>query len=133
MKRRTIIVAAAGVAGILVVAVVLVGMTANRSMKDIERDFALVTTVDLRGIPDGIYTGSSGLLPVYARCRVRISEGKIVDIVLEQQRSGPGYTAQETVERILDAQSPLVDAVSGATTSSKSIMVAVWRALGGQN
>ena len=41
----------------------------------------------------------------------------------------PGYEALATTERIEAAQSPRVEAVSGATSSSRSIMVATYRAL----
>ncbi|MGB7055012.1 MAG: FMN-binding protein [bacterium] len=52
---------------------------------------------------------------------------------MTEQRSGPGYEALETIDRIIGAQSPNVDVVSGATGSSKSIMIAVQNALTRKN
>ena len=42
---------------------------------------------------------------------------------------GPQYDAKDMTNRIVAAQSPKTDAVSGATGSSKVIMIAVYDAL----
>jgi len=45
------------------------------------------------------------------------------------QHCGPGYEAKEVLDRIVAAQSPQVDVVTGATGSSRCLMAAVHRAL----
>ena len=46
-----------------------------------------------------------------------------------KQDCGPGYEALDTIDRIIEAQSPKVDTTSGATGSSLCIQAAVYRAL----
>jgi len=56
----------------------------------------------------------------------------IVATDMLEQQSGPGYGALEILDRIVEGQSPRVDVVSGASGSSKAIMIAVYRALSGE-
>ncbi len=88
-----------------------------------------VEQVDLARVPDGSYEGEFGDFLVKAKARVKVAAGRIESVEIVEQRCGPGYEAKETVDRILAAQSPVVDAVSGATGSSRCIMAAVARAL----
>lgn len=85
--------------------------------------------VDLAGVPDGSYEGEFGDFLVHVKARVKVAAGRIESVEIVDQRCGPGYEAKETVDRILAAQSPVVDVVSGATGSSRCIMAAVYRAL----
>lgn len=88
-----------------------------------------VGTVDLQQIEDGVYPGNFGDFLVSVTLDVTVSDNRITDIEIVEQHCGPGYNAEETVDRILEAQSPYVDAVSGATGSSRCIMIAVYKAL----
>jgi uncharacterized protein with FMN-binding domain len=88
-----------------------------------------VEHVDLSRIGDGVYSGSYGDFLVSVSLDVTVRDGSISDIEITDQRCGPGYDARETIDRIIGAQSPLVDAVSGATGSSRCIMISVYRAL----
>ncbi len=88
-----------------------------------------IETVDLQQIEDGVYTGSFGDFLLLVTLDVTVSFNRITDIDILEQRCGPGYDASETVDLILEAQSPCVDAVSGATSSSRCIMIAVYKAL----
>ena len=90
---------------------------------------AKVEHVDLARVPDGSYEGEFGDFLVRVKARVKVAGGRIEAVEIVEQHSGPGYEAKETVDRILAAQSPVVDVVSGATGSSKCIMAAVSRAL----
>ncbi|MEO0085722.1 MAG: FMN-binding protein [candidate division WOR-3 bacterium] len=90
---------------------------------------APIADVDLSRLEDGVYTGSFGEFLVSVTARVKVEAHRIVSIELVDQRSGPGYEAKETVDRIIAAQSPKVDAVTGATGSSRCIMAAVYQAL----
>ncbi|MDO5695799.1 MAG: FMN-binding protein [Eubacteriales bacterium] len=87
--------------------------------------------LNLNALMDGVYHGSAtgyeGLITV----RVTVKDGKIVDIAVEKHNETSGYAEKGfgVIARILAAQSPNVDAVSGATVTSNAIMVAVYNAL----
>ena len=94
-------------------------------------DSAVIEDVDLTLIEDGVYPGEFGEFLVDVKLEVTVKDHEITAIEITEQRAGPGYEALETVDRIIEAQSPNVDVVSGATGSSKSIMIAVEKALTG--
>lgn len=92
-------------------------------------DSAVIEDVDLTQIEDGVYAGEFGEFLVDVKLEVTVMDHEITGIEIIEQRAGPGYEALETIDRIIEAQSPNVDVVSGATGSSKSIMIAVQKAL----
>jgi len=82
-------------------------------------------------LADGVYEGSYRHGPNRAKVRVKISQGKIVDIeLIKHFASWKGDKANDIIpQRIIAEQSTAVDAVSGATNSSRVIMNAVQKAL----
>ena len=80
---------------------------------------------------DGTYTGSGMGYNDNITVKVTVSGGKITDIaIVSSDDDEPYFTnARAVVARILSAQTTNVDAVSGATYSSKGIMAAVSDAL----
>jgi len=80
---------------------------------------------------DGNYEGSARSWPNSAKVRVAVSGGKIVRIeLLSHFSSWVGNRAETTVPaRIIERQSTDVDAVTGATNSSRVIMNAVQNAV----
>ena len=88
-----------------------------------------IETIALLLVADGVYPGSFGDFLVSVTLDVTVSDNRITDINIVEQHCGPGYNAEETLDLILEAQSPCVDAVSGATGSSRCIMIAVYKAL----
>ena len=94
-------------------------------------DSTVIEDVNLTQIEDGVYAGEFGEFLVHVKLEVTVMDHQITGIEVIEQKCGPGYEALETVDRIVDAQSPKVDVVSGATGSSKSIMIAVQNALTG--
>jgi uncharacterized protein with FMN-binding domain len=95
----------------------------------IEAENAKVSKVDLSKISDGNYSGSYGDFVVFASVEVAVRNHRIEKITIKDQKCGKGYEALATIDRIIKAQSPKVDAIAGASSSSRSIMVAVFRAL----
>lgn len=89
------------------------------------------TTVEQEKLVDGLYEGrySHGLNS--AIVKVTISEGKIVDIeVVRHFASWKGDRANDIIpQKIIAEQSTDVDAVSGATNSSRVLMNAVQKAV----
>lgn len=95
----------------------------------IEAEEAKIMKVDLMKVADGVYSGSYGNFVVSAKVDVAVKNHRIANITVVDQDCGPGYNAFETISRIIKAQSPKVDVVTGASSSSRTIMVAVYRAL----
>jgi len=87
----------------------------------------------IAGLSDGVYSGTGTGLRGETQVDVTVKGGKITDIaVVSYQDDQEFFTRAESgvVAAILSAQDPDVDAVSGATYSSNSIMEAVASALG---
>jgi uncharacterized protein with FMN-binding domain len=87
---------------------------------------------DLILLKDGIYRGICDLsgTPVKVTLDVTLQNHKIVDIkIIEHLRSPIGKKAENIIEQIIETQKLNIDAVSGATASSKAILKAVENAL----
>jgi uncharacterized protein with FMN-binding domain len=82
-------------------------------------------------IADGVYEGNYSSWPNSATVRVSVKDGRIMDVVIVRHvASWIGKKAEPVIPaRIIEAQSTRVDAVSGATNSSRVIMNAVQDAL----
>jgi uncharacterized protein with FMN-binding domain len=82
-------------------------------------------------LEDGVYEGSYSSWPNSARVKVTVKEGTITDVVLIRHwASWVGKKAEPIIPlRIIEKQSANVDAVTGATNSSRVIMNAVQDAL----
>jgi len=81
---------------------------------------------------DGVYNGYYDLTgtPVKVNLDVTIQNHKIADIKIVEHFCSPiGKKAEKIIDRIIENQSLDVDAVSGATASSKTILKAVEDAL----
>lgn len=91
-----------------------------------------IKNVDLAEIPDGAYNGSAGSFPVTAEVSVTVKDHVITDIKLISHSHGPDHGADAITGEVMKAQSLEVDAVSGATTSSKVVLKAIESALTGQ-
>jgi uncharacterized protein with FMN-binding domain len=83
--------------------------------------------IDSEKLNDGEYDGRYSKFPNSAEVKVRIYSGKISDIILtDSSGSWIGHKADRIIpERIIEKQSTNVDAVTGATNSSRVIMNAV--------
>jgi uncharacterized protein with FMN-binding domain len=87
---------------------------------------------DLSGKADGIYRGEYDLpkAPVRVTLDVRIQNTKITGIeIVKHIRSPIGKKAEKITDQIIEKQSLRVDAITGATGSSKAILKAVEDAL----
>ena len=86
--------------------------------------------VDSDHISDGIYEGSYRSGPVKVVASVNIKNGRIIKIKLLKHTTWKGKPAETIIpNRIIQKQSTRVDAVSGATISSRVIMNAVQDAI----
>ncbi len=117
--------------------VILLSLTALliylSSVNRYKKDVAAITfeDINLSEIPDGKYIGSCNVNFIYAKVEVTMKAGAIVDIFLLEHKNGngKGKPAESIIADIIKKQSLTVDAVSGATNSSKVIKKAIENAL----
>ena len=90
-----------------------------------------LTTQDLNVsvVRDGDYRGRQNNLPVTAKVLVSVRDGRITDIKLLRHTHGPDHGADAIIPRVLAKQSLAVDAISGASYSSKVVLKAIESAL----
>ena len=87
------------------------------------------STVDISQVADGIYMGESETELVKVAVNVTVKDGKIENIDISKQECGKGKPAERIIESIIQKNNVEVDAVSGATVSSRVIQDAVRTAL----
>lgn len=123
MGKRTIIILIVVVA--LVVCIKLgAGILTKRTLKKVR-----VNELDISKVADGKYIGFAQIKPVSAKVQVSVEKGKISAIQIKDHMTGLGKNGEKIVNRIIDKQSLEVDAISGATQSSITILKAVEDAL----
>jgi uncharacterized protein with FMN-binding domain len=89
-----------------------------------------IHNVDLSRIPNGIFNGGFTYADFTYEVAVYISNHRITDVkILSNRDTKYAKKAEGVIERVLQAQSPKVDAISGATTTSKAILKAIENAL----
>ena len=92
-----------------------------------------INHVDLRLVKDGIYPGSFAYGGFTYEVVVTIANHGIKNVTITRNRNTSHAQAAEGVmTRILEQQKNDVDAVSGATTTSKALLKAVENALEGK-
>lgn len=88
-----------------------------------------VETPDLARLEDGVYRGEWSIPPVTAGVEVTMEDGRIAAVQLVRHDHGLGGGAESLPRAVVESQSLELDAVSGATVSSKCILKAVETAL----
>ena len=88
-----------------------------------------VSMPDLLNVQDGNYIGEYSITPVHVKVEVSVSNHRITNITILQHDNGLGSTAESIVNDVMEEQSLEIDAVSGATVSSKCILKAVENAI----
>lgn len=84
---------------------------------------------ELSNIADGVYRGTASVLPVIARVEVTVTVGRIAGFRILRHLTGQGQAAEALAEQVVDKQTIKLDAVTGATYSSKAILKAGEKAL----
>ena len=88
-----------------------------------------VSIPDLSDIQNGNYIGEYSIVPVYVKVEVSVNNHQITDIVILRHDNGLGSAAESIVNDVVVEQSLDIDAVSGATVSSKCILKAIKNAI----
>jgi len=94
-----------------------------------EYEDIVIEDVPLNSAQDGVYSGEYNTTLVKATVKVNIKENTIQDIEIVNHQCGKGKKAEAVVDRVVQNQSLKVDAISGATYSSKVILKAIEKAV----
>lgn len=127
-KVKTIVFA---VIAIVIVFIAIVVSNVVSTLKKGEKELAAITftDIDVSRIKDGTYTGECKAGLVSVKVKTTVNHGKIADIKLTEHQNGKGSTAESIIDEMILKQTTKVDAVSGATYSSKVIRKAVENSL----
>ena len=87
--------------------------------------------IDLSNIPDGSYTGVYDFKRWSDTLVVHVNDNRITEIDIVKNVVGARIknSSDETIRRVIEAQNTTVDAVSGATVTSKAYLKAIEDAL----
>lgn len=94
-----------------------------------EYEDIVIEDVALNSAQDGVYSGEYNTTLVKATVKVNIKDNIIQDIEIVKHQCGTGKKAEAVVDRVVQNQSLKVDAISGATYSSKVILKAIEKAV----
>lgn len=85
--------------------------------------------VSISDVADGVYIGECNVNFIYAKVEVTVQNKEIEKIRILEHKNERGQAAETIVDQIVSEQKIDVDAISGATNSSKVIKKAVENAL----
>lgn len=89
-----------------------------------------IQNVDTKNIQDGEYIGSFSYSGFEYKIKTIVQGQRIIDIqILQNRDTKHAKSAEGVIPEIIKKQSPNVDAISGATTTSKALMKAVENSL----
>jgi uncharacterized protein with FMN-binding domain len=123
MRKRILI-----IVGVVFIAVLGIVDGLNLYSKSVTKDISFEIT-NAGGIVDGTYLGDYEIPPVKAAVSVEVQNGRIANITILEHRTGLGGKAEVIVNDVISNRTLDVDAVSGATTSSMTILKAIEAAL----
>lgn len=89
----------------------------------------VIPEADLSVVQDGVFEGSYKAGPVQVVLDVTVKDHQITKVDLIKHVNGQGRPAEAILDQVIAAQSLQVDAVTGATYSSKAILLAIQDAL----
>lgn len=128
MKKKHPILKAAAIL-LLVLVLAGGGMMAYMAKELAPLEQAVIPKADLAAVSDGVYEGSYKAGPIQVVLEVTVQDHQIIKIDLIKHVSGQGAPAEAILDDVIAAQSLQVDAVTGATYSSKAILLAIQDAL----
>ena len=123
-RNKRVLLVALGVLAILLA----VGLTAMGQV--VKRAKGLpVSSPSLSTVADGLYLGEYVIEPVQVKVLGEVAGGKLQSVEILSHVNGLGKAAEALAKTMVEKQSLEVDAVAGATVSSKCIVKAVEAAL----
>ncbi len=110
-----------------VVALIIFGCASQEMLRVRQME---IQNVDISNIRNGEYIGSFSYSGFEYKVKTIVSDNKIEDIIILHNRDTKhAKQAEGVIPEILKSQTPNVDAISGATTTSKALMKAVENSL----
>jgi uncharacterized protein with FMN-binding domain len=89
-----------------------------------------IPSVDLSALKDSLYTGSFSYMGMPHRVNVTVINHQIKQIEITKKYHRKWFKmAENVIPRVIEANNTSVDAIAGATTSSKAILIATHNAL----
>jgi uncharacterized protein with FMN-binding domain len=131
MRRKHVIL----LIGALVILVIVVGVVMTTRIATRQMDELMdqpIEAIDLDSSPNGTYKGELKTIPVYVELEVVIEDHEIIRIELIEHRHGQGESAKAILKEIVTEQSLDVELITGATYSSKAMILAIADALSGK-
>ena len=127
MKKAAIII----IAIVVIVAVGILSSLMGRGCKEAKQVRALpIAEINFSNISDGTYRGDYSYGGFTYEVEVIVKNHKIEDIkMLKNRKTYHAQKAEGVIPKVLQAQSLNVDAVTGATKTSKAILKAIENAL----
>ncbi len=89
----------------------------------------VIEALDLTAVKDGTYDGNHQAGPIDVALKVTVTDHRITQIDLIKHENGQGGPAEAILKDVIASQSLQVDAITGATYSSKVILLAIEDAL----
>lgn len=126
-KKRTVLYITAAVILIALICLAFY-LKSVSNYKQAVRDITF-QDIDITKITDGTYVGECNVNFIHAKVEVTIQEGIITNIEILEHRNQQGHAAETVIDKIVTEQKIDVDAISGATNSSKVLKKAVEKAL----
>lgn len=128
-RKKAIIIILIGVV-LLVIAGVFYFAQATRNLEVlVDRQ---IDDINLSEVLDGRYEGRYDSFPISVIVAVTVKDGEITKIDILRHVSGQGGPGEAILDKIVKAQSLDVDVISGATYSSKVILLAIENAFRGK-
>ncbi|MBT6948376.1 MAG: FMN-binding protein [Candidatus Marinimicrobia bacterium] len=125
--RRGMVLSLTGIGVVLGVSLGVIGYYDLESYRNKE-----IGNPDLNRVPDGIHRGSVSYSGFEYTVAVKVNESMIVGVGVVQNRDSEyARFAEGIIPRVIEKQSPDVDGITGATTTSKCLMKAIETALEG--
>lgn len=126
MKKKRIILIILGVIAILLVSIfmaVTYGLSEGKNV--------VITGIDLSNVEDGDYVGNYEHGRWTNTLTVRVRDHKIIGIGIDKNVLAAEITncSDEVFRRVIEKQDTQIDAVSGATVTTKSYLKAIENAL----
>ena len=109
------------VIAVIIISAVFVFLPKEQEISDSSYNLAL--------LQDGIYQGECDNGLVYVKVSVEVKDFAIENVDIIEHRNGRGQDAEKITERVQQQQSVEVDAITGATASSQTILKAIENAL----
>ena len=115
--------------GVFIIAIITFGIAITDGLSEGMK--VTLTGIDVSNIPDGSYSGSYEYKRWSNSVIVHVSDNRITGIEVDKDVSGAAVTDafHEIVNRVIAVQNTTVDAVSGATVTSKAYLKAIEDAL----